>query len=211
MLPKYTIVIPTLWKSNRIHTLLKSLIECGYVDEIILIDNSKEFKNYYDTLDKVKVLTPVVNIYVNPAWNYGVKLSKNNCIALINDDITFDTKIFGKLDEETLKTYGFVGMDKLNYETLNDDETKWEIKVTKSKPYGWGCLILFHKENWMPIPEQMKIWYGDNYMCEINPAPKMILTNFKVDTEMSSTSDNPMWLDVKNRDTDFYMKNIRNY
>ena len=40
MLPKYTIVIPTLWKSNRIHTLLKSLIECDYVDEIILIDNS---------------------------------------------------------------------------------------------------------------------------------------------------------------------------
>jgi hypothetical protein len=211
MLPKYTIVIPTLWKSNRIHTLLKNLIECDYVDEIILIDNSSEFKNYYDKLDKVIVLTPVVNIYVNPAWNYGVKLSKNNCIAIINDDITFDTKIFGKLDEETLKTYGFVGMDGVNYEILNDDETKWEIKETKSKPYGWGCLILFHKENWMPIPEEMKIWYGDNYMCEINPAPKMILTNFKVDTEMSSTSDNPMWVDVKNRDTDFYIKNIKNY
>jgi hypothetical protein len=48
-------------------------------------------------------------------------------------------------------------------------------------------------------------------MCEINPAPKMILTNFKIDTEMSSTSDNPMWVDVKKRDTDFYIKNIRNY
>jgi hypothetical protein len=63
----------------------------------------------------------------------------------------------------------------------------------------------------MPIPDQIKIWYGDNYMCEINPAPKMILTNFKIDTEMSSTSDNPMWVDVKKRDTDFYIKNIKKY
>ena len=209
MSDKYTIVIPTLWKSNRIHNLLKNLIQCEHVDEIILIDNSKEFKNYYDKLEKVKVLTPLVNIYVNPAWNYGVQFSKNNCIALINDDISFDTKIFGKLNEEILKEYGFVGMDEVNYKILNDDETKWEIKETNSKPYGWGCFILFHKENWMPIPDQMKIWYGDNYICEVNPAPKMILTNFKVDTEMSTTSDNPIWVDVKNKDTDFYIKNIR--
>ena len=36
----YSIVIPTLWKSPRIHKLLFDLIECNSVDEIILIDNN---------------------------------------------------------------------------------------------------------------------------------------------------------------------------
>ena len=37
---KYSVIIPTLWKSNRTRKLILDLVECQYVDEIIIIDNS---------------------------------------------------------------------------------------------------------------------------------------------------------------------------
>ena len=36
---KYTVVIPTLFKSNRTNKLLTDLHECEYVGEIIIINN----------------------------------------------------------------------------------------------------------------------------------------------------------------------------
>jgi hypothetical protein len=211
MIIKYSVVIPTLWKSSRIHILLKSLIECEYVDEIILIDNSREFKNYYDTLKKVRVVSPLVNVYVNPAWNYGVKFSKNNFIALINDDITFDTKIFGKLSEDSLKECGFIGMHDKNYEISKNDETNWifENWHPTMYPHGWGCFILFHKDNWIPIPNEIKIWFGDNFIREVNPAKKMILKGFKIETEMSTTSADTSWNPIKKEDTKYYISKIK--
>ena len=49
---KYSVIIPTLWKSNRIGKLIFSLIECEFVDEIILIDNAGKFFEYFEALDK---------------------------------------------------------------------------------------------------------------------------------------------------------------
>ncbi len=57
----------------------------------------------------------------------------------------------------------------------------------------WGCFIMLHKKYWINIPENIKIWYGDNFIKDKNPAPKGILRNFKVETEMSTTSDEKEW------------------
>ena len=75
---KYSIIIPTLWKSNRIGKLLFDLIKCEFVDEIILIDNAGKFFEHFEALDKVKLVQMGENIYVNPAWNLGIKLAKNH-------------------------------------------------------------------------------------------------------------------------------------
>ena len=208
MISKYTIVIPTLWKSTRIHTLLKNLIDCECVDEIILIDNNREFYNHYNNLEKVRLIQPSQNIYVNPSWNWGVVLSKNNLVALVNDDINFDTNIFSYLTEDKVKENGFIGMDYSNYDIDVNDTTQWDIVETITKPHGWGCFIIFHKENWIPIPDELKIWYGDNFIVEVNPCKKSKLINFKIETEMSTTSDEPVWNEVKNQDTHYYITNI---
>jgi hypothetical protein len=54
----YSIVIPTLWKSPRIHKLFSDLISCNNVGEIILIDNNNKFFETYKSLDKVKLIQP---------------------------------------------------------------------------------------------------------------------------------------------------------
>jgi hypothetical protein len=205
---KFSIVIPTLWKSNRIHKLLWDLIKCDYVDEIILIDNASKYFEYYEALDKVKLVQTSENIYVNPAWNLGIKIAKNDCIALLNDDINFDPNIFGIIDSETLSNYGIIGMGEGNYKGQIDEKRgpyidKWNPGIND---WGWGCFVMFHKKYWIDIPENIKIWYGDNFIKDRNPAPKGVLRNFKVETEMSTTSDEPIWDERKQQDHVNFLK-----
>ena len=158
---KYSVIIPTLWKSNRIHKLLSDLIKCQYVDEIILIDNAGKFFEYYEALDKVKLVQVEENIYVNPAWNLGIKIAKNDLIALVNDDINFDANIFGVIDENVLNQFGIVGMGEDNYKEQIDDSKGPYLDVWKPgvNDWGWGCMILLDKKNWIDIQEDIKIWY----------------------------------------------------
>ena len=209
---KYSIIIPTLWKSNRIHKLLRDLIGCEFVDEIILIDNAGKFFEYYEALDKVKLIKVEENIYVNPAWNLGIKISKNDLIALVNDDINFDTNIFGVINENVLNQFGIVGMGEGNYkDEINKEKGSyidiWEPGVND---WGWGCLIMLKKSHWLPIPNEIKIWYGDNIIKDVNSVSKGVLRNFKVETEMSTTSDETEWDEVKKKDYENFINYLRN-
>jgi hypothetical protein len=206
---KFSIVIPTLWRSVRIHSLLQNLISSPNVDEVIIIDNSRRYNEFYkEVLPKVKVLSPLFNIYVNPAWNYGVQYSKNNSIALVNDDISFDPIIFEEFEEFELKSKGFIGMSSKNYTTekYNPKIVPWKGEVVLD---GWGCIVMFHKDNWIPIPDGIKIWYGDNYMREINPAPSHILEGLPIKTEMSTTSKESTWNHVKDDDARYWISNFK--
>ena len=197
---KYSVIIPTLWKSNRIGKLLFDLIKCEYVDEIILIDNGGKFFEYFEALDKVKLVQTGENIYVNPAWNLGVKLAKNDLIALLNDDINFNPNIFGVITNDILLEYGIIGQSEFNYKVNNSDEPILEKWTGKVRDWGWGCLIMFDKTNWIDIPDDIKIWYGDDFIFKCNPSTKSTLKNFNIETEMSTTSDEKEWDERKKED-----------
>jgi hypothetical protein len=72
--------------------------------------------------------------------------------------------------------------------------------------WGWGCFIMLHKKYWIDIPENIKIWYGDNFIKEKNPHPKAVLRNFRVETEMSTTSDEKQWDEIKQQDQVNFLK-----
>ena len=209
---KYSVIIPTLWKSNRIHKLLSDLIKCQFVDEIILIDNAGKYFEYYEALDKVKLVQVEENIYVNPAWNLGIKIAKNDLVALINDDINFDTNIFGAIDTNVLDTFGIVGMGEGNYKEQIDESNGPYLDIWKPgvNDWGWGCFIMLNKKDWIEIPDNIKIWYGDNFIKDVNPITKSSLRNFKVETEMSTTSDGDEWNDRKKEDHINFINYLRN-
>jgi hypothetical protein len=207
---KFSVIIPTLWKSNRIHQLLRDLISSEFVDEIILIDNAGKYFEYYEALDKVKLVQVEENIYVNPAWNLGIKVAKNDLIALINDDINFDTNIFGVITKDILSEFGIIGQSEFNYKGNNSDEPILEKWTGKVRDWGWGCLIMFDKKDWIDIPDDIKIWYGDDYLFKSNPASKSTLKNFNIETEMSTTSDEHIWNERKEQDKINYIKHLEN-
>ena len=155
---KYTVIIPTLWKSNRTSKLFDDLKECEYVDEVIIIDN--QWDKPFDRLDgKFRIIGFGENIYVNPAWNKGIELAKKECIALCNDDINFDPNIFGVITENTLMYSGIVGMGEGNYKDPIDEERGPYIDMWKPgvNDWGWGCLILLKKAHWKPIPNEINL------------------------------------------------------
>jgi hypothetical protein len=211
---KYSIVIPTLWKSNRTKKLIKDLNDCQYVDEIIIIDNTgtEECDTLPTIYPKLRMVSKGENIYVNPAWNWGIELAKNDLVALVNDDINFDTNIFGVIDENVLNQFGIVGMGEDNYKEQIDDSKGPYLDVWQPgvNDWGWGCMILLNKKNWIDIPEDIKIWYGDNIIKDVNPSPKACLRNFKVETEMSTTSDEKEWDEVKKNDYENFINYLRN-
>lgn len=208
---KYSIIIPTLWKSDRTKKLIEDLRECEYVDEIIIIDNTSpdEMDMFHEP--KTRLVSKGENIYVNPAWNWGIELANNECIALVNDDINFDPNIFGVITENTLMYAGIIGMGEGNYKEPIDEERGPYIDMWKPgvNDWGWGCMILLKKAHWKPIPNEIKIWYGDNFIKDVNPVAKGCLRNFKVDTEMSTTSDEKEWDEIKKQDYEYFINYLR--
>lgn len=207
----YSIIIPTLWKSKRTLPLLNNAIQCPYIKEIILINNApppEEF-NLLSASPKLVVIDPEENLYVNPSWNLGVSRASFDDIIICNDDIEFDLNLyFYLLNQLNLKNKGFIGMSAQNYSL--DKPTSPLIKPYEPGTYGWGCLIAFHKDNWVPIPEELKIWCGDSFMIEVNPAPSNTLHGFPVKTEMSTTSDLEEFNETKNADVQNWIKYLSN-
>jgi len=55
------------------------------INEIIIINNDPSYKiPTYFKHNKIKILTQKENIFVNPAWNLGVSVAKNENIIIAN-------------------------------------------------------------------------------------------------------------------------------
>jgi GT2 family glycosyltransferase len=203
---KFSVIIPTLWKSGRTRKLLEDLNDSEYVGEIIIIDNSRDNRIIY--LDKVKVYNQLENIYVNPAWNLGVSLSKYENLLLCNDDINFDTKVLEYL-LSVIDDIGVIGQSSSNYVNFIKDKPN-VIPFTK-RPHGWGCLICIKKNKWLDIPNELKIACGDDYLINNVKGGAYSLTNVNIFTEMSTTSSSSIELiNIQLNDIKIYKSKYEN-
>jgi hypothetical protein len=163
-----SVIIPTLFKVNRIYETLKELSECPFVDEIILIDNTDIKKDI--NINKVKYIFEGLNKFVNPSWNKGVEISTNNELCILNDDIWFDWSIFGNIISHISEENGIIGMSSTNYTHPTVRDFKIEPILSNKKtskgdrPFGYGCCFFINKKNWINIPEEMLIWAGDDFI-----------------------------------------------
>lgn len=196
---KISIVIPTMWKSNKLEILLNNLNKCDVIGEILIIDNDYESKNI-DTNQYNKVIYVKMdqNIYVNPSWNLGVSKSNFEIVALLNDDIVFDVNFFNQLSvaDETI-----IGVAEQSYKDPSD--TNFRLEETDNRNWGFGCMIIFNKKYYVQIPEELKIWCGDDYLFR-NFKNKSIIKGVYFDTTMSVTSDLPIFNEVKSNDEILY-------
>ena len=157
---KFSVIIPTMWYSDRINRNLSNLEDCDMVGEIILIDNNPPLKPTEIPYTKVRYITKDTNIFVNPAWNLGVGLSKYDNICISNDDVVFNNNIFQYIIEHIDK--GVIGMSTENYYIKEDKN--YNIEKIENRGWGWGCLIFVSKQNWKPIDERLKIACGDDWL-----------------------------------------------
>ena len=195
---KFSVIIPTIWKSEFTIPLLQRLSKSEAVGEIILIDNAP---NWDITMDKLIHIKESENTYVNPSWNKGVELAKYNNITIANDDILFDVdEYFHYMEQIPLKEFGFIGSHSDNYKDGEFDTIHLEKYDNQTNVGGWGCLFSFDKRNWKPIPNELKIWYGDNFIHATNQSI-LQLRGIKIETLMSTSSDLQEVRAIRDRDT----------
>jgi len=179
----FSVIIPTMWKSPRITKLIDDLCNCALVGEIIIIDNAPEEEAEWRFHEKISMSFMPRNIYVNPAWNYGVERSQFENLLICNDDINFDPA-FLSIYDDSLQHVGIIGMAFENYQLKADHNI--HLKPMKTRPYGWGCVMLMHKSKYKPIPDDLLIANGDDWLAE--HATPFVLHGLSLQSEISTTS-----------------------
>ena len=169
-------IIPTLWNSNYIYDTINSFMESSlrFDSEIIIIDNSNS--DYISPDDSiVRVIKMKENIFVNPAWNLGVSLAKNKHVCLLNDDIYFNISTFllnfKNLVYDASLNYGMIAIDAETFkftDGINYNDDILEFGIINHRGAGFGMMMCLKKENYEPIPDDFKIYFGDDILWLIN-------------------------------------------
>jgi len=155
----FSIVIPTMWKSKHIETMIPKYQSSDYVKEIIIIDNEPESRVIFDSNDKIIYHTEGKNVFVNPSWNIGFSYSKYELI-IANDDIIIEDidSVLKIIDESNFDIIGVRMGNKTNNMRIES--------IDKFPTNHFGSFM--YVKNYYYIPEQLKIWYGDNILFDFN-------------------------------------------
>ena len=213
---KVSAIIPTLWKAKEFTDhLVDVLVEDKSVGEIIIIDNAPtDF--FYDN-EKVVTLKQEENIYVNPSWNLGVEESDYDKFIIFNDDIIIPYNFVSQLEYLLTEEKGIVGVDvrgviqvdSFSSENITFLDRKMSLKTIVNRNWGFGIAFGGHKKSYHNIPENIRIWYGDDYLVQMNnEAGKInyVIDDVPIFTKMSTTSDLEEFNMIKEVDQLMYEK-----
>ena len=210
----WSVVIPTIWKSNYIHQQLVEYVKSELIREIILIDNTRQYFDFYDKkLDKLILIQPETNLFVNPSWNLGVETSKSNNIIIANDDIVWDISQLNKFDDGIFKDFNVLGQSPSNFKNGKNLKQIKEIEkenltynpLEGSRPHGWGCLLFTQKNLWKPIPDELKIWFGDDWIIYKSKLTTGTIKNLCIGGEKNA-SESEGNFPIRMRDHHLYTK-----
>jgi glycosyltransferase involved in cell wall biosynthesis len=210
---KVSVIIPTMFRCvNITNNLLESLYDDPAVSEVIIIDNTEDQSNIDKVTinEKLQIHSQGKNIYVNPAWNLGVTIAKEDVIAILNDDITIPNNLFSALSKADFKELGIVGAC---HPTIQQVESPIrfniehaELLAVSDRMWGYGIFMAMHKDTYINIPEDMLVWCGDDYLFHQNKlvGKQNYVLISPIQTKMSTTSDDPVFDKVKEKDLEMY-------
>jgi glycosyltransferase involved in cell wall biosynthesis len=160
---KFSIVVPTMWRYAPFVSFIKDLLKFPLVDEIIIINNDQANTPVDDVFadDRIKLVSFGQNIFVNPAWNFGVGISRNKQVCILNDDIIFDVKLFYRINEMDLASTGVIGICPGHKEHGQPEFVNGSINIVPwqgEHTLGFGCLMFIHQDWWTDIPNDLKIY-----------------------------------------------------
>lgn len=214
-----SIIIPTLQKNTDIlYKLLQELTEDNTIGEVIIIDNSLKGLNF--TSDKVKVILPKKNLYVNQAWNLGIQHIKYDYFGILNDDILLPKNYCSQIYEflKANNNAGLIGLDSSVVDNMpienfssypQNSQLVFHPMENKLYTICWGSAIFGKKENYYKIPKCLKIWCGDNYLLKKNIDNQKIcyeVKNTQIKHVKSLTCNNSFFDKIKAQDVYNYSK-----
>lgn len=183
----FSVIIPTLQRSRELHELVQLCATHPTVLEVIVVNNHPDPLDF--GRENVRVLQQERNIYVNPAWNLGAREARAEYLAIINDDVLFDPVVLDIAADFVVKPRR--GILALEGSFLNrEHSTPPRLRVAGSNLIGnsFGMFMCLRKENYVLIPDDLKVWGGDDWLFFHQPWPNWALFGPVVRSEVSVTS-----------------------
>lgn len=197
---RFSVVIPTLQRSPFLPRLLETLEATPEVAEVLVINNASQ--PLQTTLKKVRVLDQGQNIFVNPAWNLGVAEAAFDLVCLCNDDVILSPRIFRVAEKRLRRGAGIVGASMLSIR--RPDQQIWSVGPwtlpTYMRPIGFGVFMCLDRANYVDIPNDLLIFWGDDYLFRRQERPNYALLGPCIATVMSTTSSAPEFASTKDAD-----------
>ena len=216
----FSIIIPTLWKINFEEEILK-LQKSDLVEEIILINNNKNnTPDWYNSINKQKIKTviPESNMFVNPSWNFGVRIAVNPFILISSDDVKAKNYNFLQIIyNELINDDCLIGIENSCYTYCGEDSVELVDISNINRDIGFGCMMFLRKLSYKNIPEEYLIWRGDDFLIDLfKHRGKKIKTikNLNLSNSlMSVSSDSPefLWKEEKEGLREKYCKYLEEY
>jgi len=220
-----SVVLPTLWKV-QFHEQLKKLHQSDAVGEILLINNDRvNTPSWYNSEEYPKIveIIPHRNIFVNPAWNMGVRMAKYENIMLQSDDVvSVNYNFLTDVDNELQSNDCLIGVGKSCYDvSLLLNKTNNNIKFNDisnvARDIGFGCMMFFRKHSYKHIPDEYLVWRGDDFLIDLfkhrNKKVQTIVNVPLAGTTIATTVDLPefSWKEAKEGPVDKYNTYLAEY
>ena len=212
-----SVIVPTMWRYEPFLDFVDDLAKSSAVGEIIIINNDTSKTPNHKALfnPKVQLHNFDENIFVNPAWNYGVHASKFDHLCIMNDDVIVDLKLFEIMKDWLNDSIGVAGICPGRPEFSQPPVTNGAIQIQEWKGahnFGFGSLFFLHKNNWIDIPADLIVYYGDNWIFDmqlfIKHKNNYIITNcffFSPWAQTTSTISINEWMEKEG----LFYQNIR--
>ena len=200
-----SVIMPTMWKPKMVMATIKQIVEQPAVGELIIIDNSETDSNAFDIFHtefpKVVYINEGKNTYVNPAWNKGVSLAKYDKLLFVNDDVEADWSFVNALEEYITSDKGMIGAGVSCWQYNEQHEGSGGIvPIWNHRPNCYGCVFAMHKESYVPIPDNLLIHFGDDWLFTKQHKQNYEIINWKMGGESEQTSGLPIFDSIKEQD-----------
>lgn len=174
---KISVVIPTMWRYSPFVDFVQKVADHPLVSEVIVFDNDYSSRPYEDPFDRhdVKLINTDKNNFVNPSWNMGIERAENDFICVLNDDVVFDLRVFDEIVPYMYNDdFGVAGahpgelhLHQKPFVNGLIDIVPWESPLpgqSEGYLFGFGTLFFVKKSKWIPIPEKLSVYYGDDWV-----------------------------------------------
>lgn len=172
-----TVILPTMFIPDDVDDKIKELCQHPLIGEIIIIDNTDKGHILNYEHHKIKHIKEYQNTFVNPAWNKAYKLAKYDKLMFLNDDIYTDFNLIDLIYNEITEDKGMIGLGRSCYDYYGGE---FGIKPINELKTGFGCIFFIHKNSYKEIPDDLKIWYGDNFLIDKIGKQAYEILNWKV-------------------------------
>lgn len=187
---RISVVIPTLQRAPQLEALVRACAAHPRIAEVIVVNNATAPLDF--SYEGVRVLQQEGNIFVNPAWNLGVEHATADLVALVNDDLTVDPRLWDRIPRWlSLPFVGIVGADGTHANRPGDRRLRLRPATYDHVRTGFGMLMAMRRKDYVPVPSGPLIWGGDDWLFQSQRRPNWVFRGAGLETDMSTTSGSP--------------------